>query len=362
MMPDDIRINNRKTNISMDTVKRTFTFLTRISPLLAFIIPMLILYSLDPGYFEKTWQGRTYQLFFLWLLTLEMILSWEELQAVKINKVKSIRTIAFVVSLSIPTVYVIAANFFGLNAVIYDLAIKSNVGEHWALLMPLSTEYLVFAELFALIIFLGYGISGLKNYSTSVFFLGIIGGVYTIDNLYPFGRFTPFQAITPTTTRLAANVLNLLGYKTLVLASGYIPTLIAWDPQNPLRIASFGIAWPCSGVESLIIYTVAIVLFLSKSAISWKRRIIYFGIGAAVTYFINILRIVSIYLIAMDYGYPSPEVQRFHDYYGQLYSIIWIVSYPLIIIGSRALWTKIRNRQIGAERSRTADLLKGKTV
>ncbi len=327
------------------------TALMKALPVLAFTISIAMLYLLDPNSFETTWQGRTYQFFFLWLCLLELILNWDELQLIKLKKTKSIRSILFAVSLSLPTIYVIIANFFGLNATIFEWAMDSKVGEHWARLIPLSTEYLVFMGLFALIVVLEHGISGLKNYSLPVLFVGIIGGLYTVDNLYPWGRFTPFQMIIPATTTLAASVLNLIGYQTSTFTRissqyGYLPYLTA---QNSKGAATFGIAWPCAGIESLIIYTVTILLFLSKSPISWKQKTAYFVFGGIMTYFINALRIATIFVIAINASwrpdYMPQEVQRFHDYYGMLYSIIWIVFYPLIIIGSQTLWAKIVDRK-----------------
>jgi hypothetical protein len=38
------------------------------------------------------------------------------------------------------------------------------------------------------------------------------------------------------------------------------------------------------------------------------------------------------------------DVNLFHFYYGPLYSVAWIVSYPLIILGSQSLWHKVANR------------------
>ena len=337
----------QSTLLNINTVKK-------LLPLIAFVIPFLILYSLYPQSFqgdpawEGSWQGRFFYLFFLWLLSLEFILSWEELQKSKVNRLRSVRTVAFIIAFLLPTIYVIAANYGGLNAVIAESAARNNVP--LAHLMPLSTEYFVFAVLFNLIILLAYGINGLKEFSISAFFLGIIGIIYTIDILYPYGRFTPFQLLVPTTATSAANVLNLMGYETSMSiiknpTYGTLPHLVVEDSLG--RSAGFGIAWPCSGIESLIIYTVTILLFLRKTAIPLTQKAVYFVIGAAVTYFVNILRIVSIFLIALDYGANSTQVQSFHNYYGPLYSIIWVISYPLIIIGSRALWWKIRNRKTG---------------
>jgi exosortase/archaeosortase family protein len=319
------------------TIGEVSSILVKLLPLLSFILPTVILYFLDPMVFEKTWKGRIFYIFFLWLVSLETILGWEELKSKQIRKLRSVRTIAFVVALLLPTIYVVAANFYGLNGLIADLASKNNI--FWASVMPLSTEYLVFTGLFALIIVLEYGIRGLKLHSISTFFLGTIGVIYTIDNVYPNGKFTPFQIIVPTTATLAASLLSLIGYRIR-----WYPTV---DGMPDLRVTSsqgssirFQIAWPCSGVESLLIYSVTILLFLKNSTISWKQRIVYFIFGAAVTYFINILRIVTIFIIGINSGVPA--AMAFHDYYGQLYSITWITSYPLLIIGSRALWGRIR--------------------
>jgi len=332
----------------LQAVKRNISILIKLLPIISFITPFLILYSLYPNSFEATWKGRTYYLFFLWLVSFEIILGWEELQTNKMNKLRSIRTVAFIITLLLPTIYVLIANFLGLNTTIMDFAKQCNMRSWWAERMPLSVEYLVFAVIFAVINLIAYGKKGLTDFSISTSLLAAIGTIYTIDNFYPYGHFTPFQFLVQPTTILAAKVLNLMGYQTRMSVItnpyyGWMPSLTAWDPKNPLKFASFAIGWPCAGVESLIIYTVTILLFLKKSAIPWKHKIVYFVIGAMVTYSINVLRIVTIFLIAISYGIKSPEVWLFHNYYGQLYSITWIISYPLIIIGSRALWEKIKN-------------------
>lgn len=211
--------------------------------------------------------------------------------------------------------------------------------------MPLATEYLVFAVFFCLIVLLSFGAKGLKDFSVPLIFLVVVGALYTIDNVYPYGKFTPLQFLVPTTTTLAARVLNLIGYKTILTTQadpsrGSLTLLTAADPNNPMRSATFEIAWPCAGIESLLLFTVVILLFLERMTISWKAKTGYFAFGAAVTYFINILRIVTIFTIGMN----GEDINLFHYYYGPLYSVAWIVSYPLIILGSQSLWHKIAKR------------------
>jgi exosortase/archaeosortase family protein len=124
-----------------------------------------------------------------------------------------------------------------------------------------------------------------------------------------------------------------------------MPTLSATGPAGT---AKFAIAWPCAGIESLLIFTVVILLFLKRMPISWKAKSGYFVFGAGVTYFINILRIVTIFMIAMNSPplyEQSMEVQWFHFYYGPLYSITWIIVYPLLIFASQSLWHRFRSRK-----------------
>ena len=241
-------------------------------------------------------------------------------------------------SLLLPTVFVVIFNHAGGNAFIEDISRLNGVA--WWTDMPIAVEYLVFAVLFSLTAFLSFGFNGLKSFSVPIFFLAIVGAIFVVDSVYPEGQFTPFQILVPATTVLAANMLGFMGYNTtLDLSSGAMPNLTVVDPASPLNPATFRVAWPCAGIESLLIFTVVILLFLKRMPISWKAKAGYFAFGAAVTYFINILRIVSIYLVALSGG----DVSFFHSTYGPLYAIPWIVSYPLVILGTQSLWRRFTN-------------------
>jgi thaumarchaeosortase len=209
--------------------------------------------------------------------------------------------------------------------------------------MPLAVEYLVFSVLFCLTIFLSFGKKGLAGFALPALFVALVGVLYTIDNVFPYGAFTPFQMLVPTTAMLAAKTLGLMGYTTSLATQNGMPTLQA---TGPLGTAKFAIGWPCAGIESLLIFIAVALLFLQQMPISWKAKAGYFIVGAVITYFINVLRIATILTIGVQYGADSSQVQMFHFYYGPLYSIIWIVSYPLIILGSQGLWRKIKSQKL----------------
>jgi thaumarchaeosortase len=331
----------------LSKLKQHSDTIVKLLPLLAFVAPMTLLYVLNPAdpylnlspqdSFQLMWKGRTFQLFFAWLITLEFILSWEIFKS-KISKQNKSKLVAFAIALVLPTAYVISEYYFGLNAAIANFSLQNGVAFYDS--MPLAIEYLVFASLFCLIIFLSFGKKGLSGFALPAFFVGLVGVLYTIDNVFPDGQFTPFQILVPSTATLAARVLGLMGYTTLLGTENSMPTLQA---TGPLGTAKFAIAWPCAGIESFLIFTAVVLVFLQQMPISWKAKTGYFIFGAAVTYFINVMRIVTIFTIGMQYGVNSDQVQTFHFYYGPLYAIAWIVSYPLVIIASQSLWRKIKN-------------------
>jgi len=318
-------------------------------PIIAFAAPLAVIYFLNPmdpylnlssqDSFNFMWKGRTFQLFFIWLIALELILSWEAIKT-KINLRNKAGLLALGVALSLPTLYVVLENYFGLNAAIANASLLSGVAFFNS--MPLAVEYLVFSALFGLLVFLCFGKKGLAGFALPALFAALIGVLYTIDNFFPYGAFTPFQLLVPTTATLAAGVLGAMGYSTVLGSESGMPTLQA---SGALGTAKFSIAWPCAGVESLLIFTAVALLFLKRMPISWKAKIGYFAVGAAVTYFINVLRIANIFTLGMQYGVDSNQVQMFHFYYGPLYAMAWIVFYPLIIIASQSLWRKISPAQ-----------------
>jgi exosortase/archaeosortase family protein len=318
-------------------LKRHSTYFKILLIFSSVAVPLLILYYVYAPSFDKTFNGRAYYLFFVWLIVLEYALDWDRYKP-ETSRMSSRRIFAFGLALLLPTVYVIVSNFLGFNALIMDFFRTNGVVSPWLDNTPLAIEYLVFATLFALVILFAYKLKGLAGFSLSIALLGVVGAILTINILYPYGGFTPFQILVPATATLSADALNLMGYQTrLLFSSGSLtPTLIVRDST-----AYWGgqIAWPCAGVESLLLYTVIMLLFLKKADFPRFHKVVYFAVGAAVTYFINILRIVTICLIGLNNG----DVWTFHDYYGQLYSAIWIMSYPLIIIGSQILWSKHRD-------------------
>jgi len=347
---------------------------------ISFALPILILYVLNPLSFESAWKGHTPLLLFLWLLSLELLLGWKKLLNSRDSWTR-FRSAAVIVAAAAPTIYVISTFFLGMDHNIMELGKVFGVPYqaypelgllewHWLL----SFEYFLFAVFFAASVWLIYKINGLKRFSISLFFLGATSFFYTTDTFYPFGKILILQAFAPLTASSAVHILNWLGYSAQLAPYNYMgmPILISRG------LPPLAIGWPCAGVHSLFIYTFVILLFLKDAPFALqreriraaipkrlksvtrsgkidflvKRKMIHVmilsgekfvvnffrmvpiyiivGIGAVGTFIANVLRIVSICIIGVNMGREAMNL--FHNYYGELFFVAWIMIYPLTII------------------------------
>jgi len=316
-----------------------------IALMVCFTIPVILLLYLDFFNLETlssvfnqnfvfiwTWKGRMFYLIFLWLLFIESIIDWNNIIA---NKPKTTsKMVAALIFASIPTFYILAVNFLGLNQLILNLGEYFNIGAgdfiyfHW----PLSCEYLVFATFFIAATAIAYKTQGLKTFSISFAFFGGISIAYMFDTIFPFGVFKPLQAFALPTAATTTALFDLLGYTArltfpLRYGTSNLPSLTV---SAGGKSASVAIAWACAGVQSLLLYVLIILVFFKKANISAFRKLAYFIIGLFGTFFVNVLRIFSIVIIMMNYG--SEAGFAFHDTYGELYFLTWISLYILLIV------------------------------
>ena len=369
------------------------TMLLNLSIPISLAIPILILYCLAPNpSFDAFWKGRAFYLLFLWLVFLEILMSSEEFTHERLIVKNPLRLTILIATATIPVIYVILVNLFGFQSTIIELGkelkipwVNFNLSrgmmawlQNWS--WPLSLEYIVLALCFIAEVWLAYKTKGLKMFSISLLFLSAVGALYMIDTLYPFGSGSaaPFQAIVPITALLAARILNVIGYKTFLIGNETgMPTLLVYDPTDPMKRAAYQIGWPCAGVEGLFLYTLIMLLLLKKTPVyvpsfAYKARsillnklysvngkrllpkkckamikeglslleserfltflaaVVYFSIGAVGTYITNAFRIAAIFVISITQG--SAAASTFHDVYGGLLTLTWIMVYMVILM------------------------------
>lgn len=288
--------------------------------------------------FEETWKGRMFYLFFIWLFFIEFIINRDRMLHKKPGRSAAIISM---VCLLIPTIYIIAVNVVpGTTTLILDIGQRLGIKEpldreslltfHW----PLSFEYVVFWLSFILATTAAYGLLGLKNFSISISLLSVMTFAYAINTLYP-SQLSVHLLITFPTTALSAAVLSILEY-TVYMNFPYVHPARPGYPlplltiRSGIKSYSAAVDWPCAGVHSLLLYVLIIFVFFKRSELSSFRKAVYFICGFFGAYFVNVLRITSILIIGLNSGYQA--AQAFHDSYGELYFLAWMMLYMLLII------------------------------
>jgi thaumarchaeosortase len=289
--------------------------------------------------FDLTWKGRMFYSIFAWFIVVESAFGWTQLVDKKPNK-RALMAAALVCAI-IPTVYVLATNFFGLDLTL--LNVGKNIGipsvtannepsDFLHLQWPLSVEYGVFFAFFLSAIILAYRGRGLKIFGISLTFLGTMTVAYIIDTIYPFGVFRPLQEFALPTAATAAALFDILGYGVMLTypvhtGDSLLPGLTVSMGD---KMTAISISWACAGVFSLVLYVLIMLVFFKRTNISGFRKLLYFIIGLFGTFFANVLRIYFIIVIRLQSGRDAG--MEFHNTYGELFGLIWIFVFILLIV------------------------------
>jgi thaumarchaeosortase len=297
----------------------------------ALIVPLIIIYIMEPDSFGYLWKGRAPYLLFLWLLLLEAAIGWKKLKTEHPTNWNKQTVLASVV-LALPTIYAVSLNF-GLKDGIIELGkavdVPSEQFGEWYLThsWPFSLEYVLFALFFVVSIWLLYKKRGLRIFAVSSFFICGVGIFYMIDTFYPYGTFTILQSFVPVTVTGVVFILNILGYGTRTFPGGGDGLGLTVTGANSSYSAI--VSWSCAGSHSLFLYSFMIMLFLRGTSISRTRKIIYVVTGALGTFLVNILRILAILLAGVNSG--ASMASTFHEFYGEFFFIAWMFIYLTVI-------------------------------
>jgi thaumarchaeosortase len=121
--------------------------------------------------------------------------------------------------------------------------------------------------------------------------------------------------------------------------------------------AGASIAWPCAWVHSSLLFTLITLVFFKKTTMQRERKTIFFLMAAAGTYLTTILRIASFFTISIRYGSEAGII--FHNSYGELYFIAWMLIYFAIIVAIKSgkinRFTRAFRKRLKAFGFRSAD-------
>jgi len=181
-----------------------------------------------------------------------------------------------------------------------------------------------------------YSVRSIRLMTLPVIYLMGLGILDTMDAYFPEDSLAFLQVWVYLIWNVVVFLLSLMGFHTNVntaTAPLYLPSLILrgnqlflWGYKGYVGLAIY---WPSSGVVSMIIYSLVIVVLMVKLDAPRKRKAAYAVIGAVGTYFVNVIRIT---LIVLYITYVSSNFEAFHASIGEVLFIAWIFIYLLAVI------------------------------
>ena len=99
--------------------------------------------------------------------------------------------------------------------------------------------------------------------------------------------------------------------------------------KGSYRLAVF---WPNVGVQSIIIYSLVMIVVTAKLQAPLFRKLIYMVVGVCGTIFLNVLRRVTIAYYADAYATSGQQLDAFHNSIGEILFPIWIAICLIIVL------------------------------
>ena len=146
--------------------------------------------------------------------------------------------------------------------------------------------------------------------------------------------------IVPSFTSLIADILKVLGVN-LVMSSESVITLQTWNGPLPVRIV-----WECVGIDSILIFSVILVVLLVEEAVETRTKLLWSFVGIFGTILVNVIRVTLIFITDYFFGFEAGG--RFHYTAGYILFFAWLGFFFLIFSkresilgGLRLIWRRL---------------------
>jgi len=327
-------------------------------PLLFILFPIIFLIIADPASFTLVWfvgqqVGRAGMAFIFFLVAWDFHDSRKRFEATR-DKRRYLIIVIFLVALLIYYYFRIFNGLFvrpPINPVnntpmdtdfttyvrVYVTS-QLGVSQSAPLSFLLAMDYLTYAAYCVLATAVLYSASSILLMATPVIYTVGSAILDMMDAFFPEDSLAFLQVWVYLIWNVVVFILGLTGFQTNTTSQplkGTITPPSLWLRGNRLTLYGLKgtmplvIYWPSSGVVSMLVYSLVILVLMVKLDASKTRKIIYAVIGAAGTYLVNVTRIT---LIVIYITYISLDFEAFHASIGEVLFIAWIFIYLILVI------------------------------
>jgi thaumarchaeosortase len=213
----------------------------------------------------------------------------------------------------------------GLTNFIYSIGRVLGASGDYSNSFLMATDFVADTIYIALLSMVLFSVGAVRRIITPLLFsLGMLF-FYLLDAFLPYGSIGPLQ--------FWANFI-VAGVAFLAMVFG----LPIYGFTNHLTIAGLHgyyrlvVYWPSVGVQSILIYSVVMVVIAAKLQAPRIRKVIYAFVGVVVTVLLNVVRVFSIAYYGYAYATSGQQLDAFHNTVGEVLFLFWIVAYLFLII------------------------------
>ncbi|MEM3004604.1 MAG: exosortase/archaeosortase family protein [Candidatus Bathyarchaeia archaeon] len=286
-----------------------------------FLIPLITLLLIDPDHFILGWNegaGAGFLFAFIFL-TLE----WYDVRRLAPLNMTGKRLIGTAASVTIISAYFVVVYALGHSSLVAQAGAQFGyVSTPQILSWTRMLDYILYAIYIVVIIALSLGISRIRNFPTPIVFLFGMAFILLLDATFPYGSMQPLQMLMQPILAVVVFMLTTAGVKVDLI--GY-ESIAVWGQKGFLFINMY---WQCAGILSMTIYFLVILVLMVKLQTSARRKLAYAAVGAAGTFFVNIVRI---FLIIYYGAFIDVNLRMFHESIGEVLFTLWIVVYLLAV-------------------------------
>ncbi len=301
--------------------------------------PLMVVLVMDFHSFTLGWnEGRGGLLFALFFLAIE----WYDARVnLKINLTKK-RILGFSLGVLFLSIYFIAIYKWGLQTFLF------NYGKSFAVEGGLPSwvwlwDYVAFIVSLIISLISLFNVKVLKLIVTPIVYCVGSALILLLDVFFPYQSIGFLAGLVPFIMNAVVFLLKISNVK--ILGNLFEAREPPWiyvkgnylNVMGNHRFIILEVNWPCAGILSLLIYSLIISILMVKLNAPIKRKIVYAGLGALGTFFINIFRI---YLIVLAILYSAVDLKIFHESIGEILFIIWIIIYLLTVVKIESLFSK----------------------
>jgi thaumarchaeosortase len=307
-------------------MRKRFSLLTNLLPILIVMFPILFALILDPKSFTLSWnEGRGGLLFAMALISAELI-------GRDVRKSTNRKRLIIIIILGAATCAYIASLDVGLKKFVVSIGPIFHVQLIDSWIWMLDFGVITFYVILSLKLLLGR--HWYKIAPAGMVFLVGTTIILFLDAFFPYDSLGPLQSIVPIYLKIDEAIINfvnnhLIHFSTEIPATSRDNLLVLNGSHGPFALKVF---WPSAGVHSMIIYSLIMLAFLTKVEMPLQRKLIYFAIGSIGTAAVNLIRLTCLSLFPLMITTNVNQWENFHSIAGEIMFIPWLGVYVLALV------------------------------